>query len=662
MICKVCGTVNIEGIQFCSACGSALSGDQAEPRRDGPKQGAPVKTVLLGVAPQIIKPAAAAATPQAEPAAPARPAMEMARTVLGMQAVTAQAPQVQMAKPVSVPPAAPTAAPAAKPGLDKRTVLGMQAVQLEQKPTPSIVHAPPVAAPTAAPAAKSGLDKRTVLGMPAMGAQLEPEPAKPAPAATPDPAKPARKEPEQVESQAATMAATAEPARAAARSAEPAPRAERPAPSRPARDDVDDWPDEDAKPRGRVPVLLVVAIAAGVLVLACAGLIAYKFLPMFRGGTAPAQILPSQDGASITVVLAYPNAPPGSQVQIGGAAVPVVAGQARVDVPVNQLKLGENEIQVGYTEPGKQPETQKVLVVLRHSSTTDLTGLVTAQPFFDVIFKVAPGIQLAVDGKPVDTSRGGYTQRVALASIMPQGELTGDNLIYKLPFQLTEAGGVSEQGQHLVTIPVTKLQIDRPAADAVVPFDTVTCSGVTEEGAEVTVNGQAAGVTAGGFSAAVPLPAMGDHEVIVVARAPGKAPRTSALKVTRIASLGDAIASWSKDLDRKLDYPTLARDAKVQVGKKLKVSGRVVNISTEKGVTAFLLYVGEGCPAGARCAVYVVFRGETDAGLQSVVDVYGTVRGTRDVDLRGGAKETMPAVEARFVQKAGEPSAKRKRR
>jgi hypothetical protein len=98
------------------------------------------------------------------------------------------------------------------------------------------------------------------------------------------------------------------------------------------------------------------------------------------------------------------------------------------------------------------------------------------------------------------------------------------------------------------------------------------------------------------------------------------------------------------------------------VGKKVKYHGRVVNISTERGVTAFLLYVGTGCPAGAKCAIYVAFRGETDAGLQSMVDVYGKVRGTWDVQLQGGKQETMPALDAEFVIRSDDASTGRKRR
>jgi hypothetical protein len=196
----------------------------------------------------------------------------------------------------------------------------------------------------------------------------------------------------------------------------------------------------------------------------------------------------------------------------------------------------------------------------------------------------------------------------------------------------------------------------------VVAMESVTCAGSTEEGATVTVNEEVVGVTAIGFNSTVSLTAIGEHFITVVARTPGKAPRTRTVKVTRIQSLDKAIEEWSSDLDENLDYPTIARDPNVYGGKKAHFRGRVVNISTEKGVTAFLLYVGEGCPVAAKCAIYVAFRGETDAGLQSMVDVYGTVRGTWDVDLQGGRKETMPALDADFVVRTENKKSKKRSR
>jgi hypothetical protein len=341
--------------------------------------------------------------------------------------------------------------------------------------------------------------------------------------------------------------------------------------------------------------------------------------------------------------------------------VPIVAGQARFDLPLGLMSLGENTIDVQVVEPGGGSSEVSFPIVLRHIVETDLTGLVTAQPFFVVNFQVAQGIGLIVDGKPAQLAGGAYAHKIPLDQV-PARDGAGDELVHKVPFQLTAPDGSSEAGQHIVTIPLTELRVDRPAADAVVAVDSVTCSGVTEEGATVSVNGEPVGVTAAGFNTTVSLGAIGDHVITVLARVSGKAPRTEKVKVMRVQSLDTAIEEWSSDVDRSLDYPRLARDPNLHSGKKVTFSGRVVNINTKKGVTAFLLYVGEGCPSGAKCAIYVAFRGETDAGLQSLVDVYGTVRGTRDVDLTGGRKETMPALDAAFVVQSDEGKKAKKRR
>ena len=234
-------------------------------------------------------------------------------------------------------------------------------------------------------------------------------------------------------------------------------------------------------------------------------------------------------------------------------------------------------------------------------------------------------------------------------------------MIHKVAYQITDSSGNTEQGQHPVVIPLTKLQIDRPGSSAIVDSNTVTCAGITDKGAEVTVNGKPVGVSASSFLTRVPLPSMGEHRIVLTAHAPGKAPRKKIVAVTRIENLSNAIEDWSSNLDRRLDYPTLGRDPNAHMDKKIKLSGRIVNINTEKGVTAFLLYVARGCPAGARCAVYAVFRGETDAGLQSWVNVYGRVKGSRAIDLPNGQQIDVPAVEAKFVVKRSRRSKKRSR-
>jgi hypothetical protein len=675
----MCGTENAEGVQFCAACGSELTEGATQPQPQAPKGGVPAKTMMFGQSPQAAQPE--------QPAAEA-PKKAPARTVLGMPAVGGPAAQPEpaqapMAKPQQAPMAKPQQAPMAKPqqtqpapakpagGAPKsdgraHTVLGLPAVvdaataQLKQAQAAKPAEPAPMARPQQAPAAKQEPDakaledKRTVLGMPAMGSDgaatavaseassgsgsapetpgvggapkpgPSTEPLEPVPVARKQP--PARSEPDLEETIAADSVADALP------------------PSH-----ADTWPDDEPQPRKKGGgSLLIVAIVAAVVVLAGGGILAYLFL--FAGGAElKPQVFPAADGKNMTVVLAFPDAPAGAVLQVQGEQqIQVLGGQARFDLSIGDMKLGENAINVVYTEPGSAPEPMTFPILLRHTVREDLTGLVTADPFFDVVFEVAPGIQLSVEGKPVQVASGAYTHRVSLAQAVSAGE-GGTDVNYKVAFQLTDTGGQSEQGQHVVTIPVTELVIDRPAADAEVAVEEVTCSGSTEDGAQVTVNGQPVSVIANRFSTKVTLAALGEHQIVVKARTPSKAPSSIQRKVVRLESLADAIAEWSKDLDSKLDYPTLARDATAQNGKKIKIAGRIVNINTAKGRTAFLLYVGEGCPAGARCAVYVAFPGETNAGLQSLVEVYGQVRGTKDVDLRGGEQETMPAIEAKFV-------------
>jgi hypothetical protein len=625
----MCGTSNGDDIQFCAACGSALAGDQGQAVRVAPQAGGvAAKTMMFGVAPQIAAPAAqvpATPAPVAQaPAAQAPMAKMPARTMLGVPAVGAQSapqPQAPMAQPAPmarpVQPAVAQPGPPAEAWRDKRTVLGMPAVVGETAAAPVAT-----AAPTVSAAATSVPTSAPTQAAPAQRA-AHPETAPIAPQAKPAPA------PRQ-------PTARVEPIRDA------------------------DWDDDEPAPRKGGKGLVVIAIAAGAVLLIGAAVLVYLLAFRSGSGLAP-QVFPTADGQSFTVVLAFPKAPVGAAVQVQGQTVPILGGQARFDLPRAQMKLGENPVQVAYLEPGASPKTESFSIALRYAIADDLTGLVTADPSFNVNFQVADGVQLAIAGQPVQPVGGIYSLKVPLSQVAVADQ-AGDALIHRIAFQINDKTGLAEQGQHVVTIPATKLQVDRPAANAVVAMEAVPCAGVTDEGAVVTVNGVPAGVAAAGFHASVPLPAIGEHTIAITARAPGKAPKTQTIKVTRIQSLDLAVAEWSKDLGPAIDFPTLARDPNALVGKKAKLTGRVVNISTERGVTALLLYVGTGCPAGAKCAVYVAFRGETDAGLQSMVDVYGKVRGTWDVQLEGGRQETMPALDADFVIRSAAAATGKKRR
>ena len=618
--CQMCGTENPDGTKFCSACGNAFPTEgQATPVVTPGSGGAPVsKRTVMGI--PTVQGEAVKGIPMAKiggtsaapaPAAPspttaARPKASPAHTMLGMAAVV-----VPSAIPKETPAEAAPASVSKSTAFGHRTMLGMPAVAVDSP----VEHA----------AEKASLVAKAVEKTEPMDAVRSDAPTPAAPPAGPTEA----------------MSIQDSPKSTPVRKKRPSPE---PRYREPERDSFDDRASIPTRGRG-LGIAFVIAGSAA-LIAVCAVI----YLMVFdKSAALRPQILPSTDGKTLTVSLAFPGAPPGTSVQVAGRTASVSDGQARIVIPMSQIHLGTNDIDVAVSEPGSSPKQLSFPIVLRHSISDDFSGLVTEDPFVTAAFQIAPGVHLAVDGRPVQPLNNVYFHKIRLADVSKTGAGEGDFMMVKLPFQLIDEAGAVEQGEHVIPVPLTKLRVDRPAPNAKVVSDSVTCSGTSEEGAQITVDGQSAGLTAAGFSTSVSLPVIGAHDIEVTARAPGKAPRTEMLTVTRIVSLAPAVAEWSEDLDTSLDYPTLGRDPNAAVGRKIKLNGRVVNISTEKGVTAFILYVGEGCPARSKCAVYVVFRGETEAGLQSWVDVYGIVRGTRSVEMQNGVKIDVPAVDAVFV-------------
>jgi hypothetical protein len=519
-----------------------------------------------------------------------------------------------------------------------RTMLGIPAVSENRVPSN-----PPMAkiemTKSGSNSQGAGGEKRTVLGIPGLGFSAQAA-STGTPVTPPAPAPPP---------------ASAPPPVAAAPSSPP--EAASSAPASFASGAYDDEPERSGGPS--VPTVAIVAVGAGVALLAAAVALLYLFVFSGSDGLAP-QLYPNPDGTGITAVFSFPGAPDGATIQVAQVTVPVQAGQARVDIPISLLSLGPNQLELLYVAPGKPPERHTFDVLLRHMVETDLSGLQAEPPSVSVQFRIAQGLKLSIEGNPVQVAGGVYVHKILLADLRASGQSTVDTAIGKLMFQISDENGASQPGQHLITVPLSKLQIDRPAPDSIVETTQLTCTGVVDRDATVQVNGQALGVTAVGFSTTVPLPTLGKHEIQVTARSPGKAPSTQTISVTRIESLASAIKDWSADIPKpEIDYPALGRDTNVHVGKKIRMTGRIVNINTEKGVTVFLLYVADGCPPGGRCAAYVVFRGDTDAGLQSWVDVYGIVRGTSAVDRPSGGKLDVPALDAAFVTKSVRKSTKK---
>lgn len=609
----------------------------------GPPQGGPAKTVL-GMPTPSNAPRSPTETADNAAAAKGKPpaSVGQAKTMLGISPLAAAGTTTQGTPAVTQPVSqAPEPLPSTPPMA--RVVSSGKSGQPAPKPVSHASRNMTVLG-MPAPTTETGKRESTQRGTPrALGEQAE----APRPGLESTPSEPAPS-PRKVPGTEPMPALRDSPVPETRPHTRPEP-GQRPFPSE---ESIDAWGEEAAEESvvGRSQGMLLALVAAGAIAVIAAGLVIYLLL-FSRAPALSPQVFPSPDGSSVTVILGFAEAPPGTTVQLAGQTAPVTQGSARVAIPMSSLKLGTNDVIVSYIEPGESPTQMTFPIVLRHAIKDDLTGLAAEKPFVDVHFQVAPGVGLAVEGKPAQLGAGTFTHRIDLNAMTAPAKGETDYIMHKVSFQLTNPSGVAEQGEHLVAIPVTKLQIDRPADNATVASEEITCSGTAESGSQVQVNGKTAGITALGFNTRVALPTTGENRITVTARAPGKAPRTEVVRVRRVESLDGVIAEWSKDLDDQLDYPTLGRDPNALMDKKIRLTGRVVNISTERGVTAFILYVGKGCPAQAQCGVYVVLRGETDAGLQSWVNVLGTVKGSRTVDLADGRKMEMPALEAAFVVK-----------
>lgn len=699
--CQMCGTENGDKQKFCSACGKPL--DQAQEKTNAPKgSDGKARTMILGGA-------AAGPTAQSRGGAPKGSDRKAKTMILG----GAGAQKTPVAKPVAVQPlaASPVAASSKKavPGGGEKTMLGLPAVKTDSATGASAQQAAPVKAAKKSPKkdvpiakvstpptpkhivgsktdvgltnspardrkqkkAHESTGSKTVLGMPALDFDTSSGGPKQQVIAekksSADKKKPKQKKEGELISSAATEA-IASTSKEDLDAIDMETAAATPSPFAVDDDDEDadydsasdEWPVEGEEEQPRGNSLLIAVVAAGIVAILVVGTLLYLLLFDAVPAIRP-QIFPSPDGKSLMVALALPEAPPGTTIQVAGQSVPVSNGAAKATLALSQMTLGLNDIVLLYVEPGEDPEKLTFPIVLRHTIKDDLGGLGSDKPFITVRFEIAPEVRLSVEGQPAAVTGGAYAHKIFMDKLPLTKESDSGFIMHSVPFQLIDATGGVEQGEHVVAIPLSKLQIDRPAPNAKVATETVTCSGVSEEGATISINDKPVAVSAVGFSTTVPLRTLGEHLVTVVAKTPNKAPRTKTLKLTRVESLTPLIEAWSKDLDNKLDYPTIGRDPKAYVGKKVKLNGRVVNINTVKGVTAFILYVGEGCPAKSKCAVYVVFKGETEAGLQSWVNVFGTVRGTHAVDMQNGVKIEVPAVDAEFVVKSSPKKRGRKR-
>ncbi|MCC7538167.1 MAG: hypothetical protein IT379_18215 [Deltaproteobacteria bacterium] len=394
--------------------------------------------------------------------------------------------------------------------------------------------------------------------------------------------------------------------------------------------------------RGCAVFLLVSGL---ILLLGAGGAFAYfVWLAPKLGRGVTASVVRDASGAE-EIAVEVAGAAAGTKVRLAGQERVVTGGRARFPMPATQLRIGENQLSLEVLRPNKAAKTHRVQLVVDYRVRADLAALAATPPGYDVVVDAAPGTRVQVDGRAVTLDAAGHgTQRVVLSAVPGSQDGTAA-LVHTLRYRIEPNGGAPSDGVLTTQIPRTTLTVDRPGPETITDRPEIVVAGATEDGATVTIDGAAVAVQAGRFSHPRPLGA-GEASISVRATAPGKAPSVTALRVRRVADLEAEARAFPADAE--VTYARLAVNPNLYRGRRAAFQGLVYNMRVEQGQTIIQLLVRD-CPQGQRCALWVVFHGDTDATVGTQVRVLGSVAGEQTFRTPQGAQVTVPRLDAALV-------------
>lgn len=352
------------------------------------------------------------------------------------------------------------------------------------------------------------------------------------------------------------------------------------------------------------------------------------------------RVVQGEEGEQLEIEL--PSAAPGTKLRFLGNEQELHGGVARFPLSADSLALGENELTIGILR-GNEITSTNVRLNVAYRARVELAGLSRDPPALDVVIEALPGSKVSVDNEPLALDARGHG--VKSVPIPPQ---TGSKLAFTARYRVEPKDGPAIDGSLALSLPVTSLQIDRPGQNVTTDQAAIEVAGAVESGAEVLVEGQPVRVTEGRFLHRMKLGAPGEYTVHVLARGQGKAPRAVELKVTRVADLALAAASFKPD--PALTYARIAQNPVIYRGQNVAFDGRVYNVEVKAG-GSHLQMLARDCPGSQRCPLWVELPQDTDITTDTWVRVLGTVAGEQQFRSERNQVHTVPSVRAQFVLK-----------
>ncbi len=312
-------------------------------------------------------------------------------------------------------------------------------------------------------------------------------------------------------------------------------------------------------------------------------------------------------------------------------------GTARIDLP--NLRVGQNTVNVVVTRPHRAVEDLVLSVPLafRVGVTNDATAV--GGPQVTAELAPLPGAKMMLDDKELPMSVEGGAHYAVPVGADGEGEAAQPKTVSREIRYSYSAPGRSESGILHAQLTIAPLVVNHGAASLRVTNDLVI-EGKTAPKGEVSVSGVTVKADdAGKFTTRVAVPEGADvQNLVVIAQAPGYAPRRVRVSAQHVASL-DAAAKEA-EATGPLTFAEFESEAKTPTGKLAVIEGRVLAVSESKqGVGSDAeVDVSRGCAQRGQCRSHVRLPPDVTVPVGASMRAYGVLRA-----YSAGA-ESAPAV------------------
>jgi hypothetical protein len=356
--------------------------------------------------------------------------------------------------------------------------------------------------------------------------------------------------------------------------------------------------------------------------------------------TVRASVVPTEVGDGLRVEVGDADT---THVRFGGQEVALTEGVATFPLAADTLHVGDNELTVELMDESGEAVPHQVTLTVSYRIRADVTTLTQDPPVLTIAVDAIPGSEVTIAGESVELDAEGRGKKTFLIDT----DTDATALEHRAEYRVSLPDGQEHAGAVETRVPYATLQIDRPGANVVTDAESVEIAGAVNQAATLTVDGSEVPITAEGrFVHTYPLPSMGEHDVRVVARQPGRAPRVAKLEIRRVEDLAAEAASFRPEPG--LTYARIAQNPSIYRDQRIALEGRVYNINVSGGQSVIQMLVRE-CPRGERCPLWVTYPQATDATINDWVRVLGTVAGEQQFRSESDRVITVPRVDAQFV-------------